>query len=232
MQQIINVAYLKHLRMPQRKGKGKRSGAGGGRMVNVSGPGGFRLAFPIPRLPSWLGAADRLSANASVYPRVDLDMPIVVGSQVVTAGALAGVISVDVNALIPNWSSRFSNTFREYCVVGIRLELTLITTSSPAGLVLVFVDETLGTAPNAGSAFTPHLEVPIVNNPDGKTQLLSYKPSGSYTDLGWTPTVSPVTRQWIKFYASNATTLTGAATAASIVTRGTIALAFRGYTNF
>lgn len=201
-------------------------------MVNVTGPGGFKLAFPIPRLPSWLGAADRLSSNAAVYPRIDLDMPIVVGIQTVASGALAGVVAVDVSALISGWTSRFSNTFREYCVVGLRVEMTLTTSTAPAGLVLVFVDETLATVPNAGALYTPHLEVPIVNNPTGRTQLLSYKPNGSYTDLDWIPTTVPVTKQWVKFYASTAATGTGVTTTASIVTRGTIAIAFRGYSNF
>jgi len=219
--------------MPGRKGRGrKQKKSDGGRMVAVSGPGGFSLRFPIPRLPSWLGAADRLSANASVYPRVDLDFPITVSLITVASGAVASVLAVDVAALIPNWASRVQNLFREYCVVGLRLEFTLSSSSAAQGLVLIFVDETLATAPNSGSAFVPHLEVPIVANPTGKVQLLSYKPSGSYTDLEWTSCASPVTRQWIKSFASNAVTFTGASTAASIVLRGTIAIAFRGYVSY
>ena len=96
----------------------------------------------------------------------------------------------------------------------------------------MFVDETLATVPNAGSLYTPHMEVPIVQNPDGsQLQLLEYRPSGSYTDLDWTPTVSPVTRQWVKYYAS-ATTGTGVTTTATVTARGTVAVAFRGYANF
>lgn len=215
-----------------RKGKRKGKGSGGGRMVNVSGPGGFRLAFPIPRLPSWLGAADRLSANAAIYPRVDLDVPVVPLTVAVTAGAAAQVINVDVSTLISAFGSRFANTFREYCVVGLVIEITLTTVTAASGLVLVFVDETLATAPGAGSLYTPHLEVPLVANPTGRCQILKYKPSGSYTDLQWTPCSAPVVRQWIKFYANTATTGTGGTTNASIMVRGTIAMAFRGYANF
>lgn len=221
-----------------RKGRKKtksvasHSGGDNGRMVDVKGPGGFQLRFPIPRLPGWLGAADRLRADAAIYPRVDLDVPIAPFVQVVSAGALAGAYAVDVSSIVPQWAARFSNLFREYCVVGLRLELSLVTVSNPAGMVLVFVDETLATAPNAGSAYTPHMEVPLIAYPDGRTQLLEYRPSGSYTDLQWTATTAPVTRQWVKFFASNATTLTGVTTAASIVCRGTLALALRGYSNF
>lgn len=219
--------------MPRRKkNKNGQPKAKNDRLVSVEGPGGFSLKFPIPRLPSWLGAADRLAANAAVYPRVDLDVPIIPFVQVVASGALAAVTAVDPNVLVSSWSSRFSNTFREYCVVGLRIEMTLVTVTNPAGLVLVFVDETLATAPNAGSLYTPHMEVPLVNYPDGRTQLLEYKPSGSYTDLDWVPTTATSTKQWVKFFASNAGTLTGASTAASVICRGTIALCFRGYSNF
>jgi len=190
------------------------------------------LRFPIPRLPSWLGAGDRLAANAAIYPRLDLDVPITIASVGVAAGAIASVVAVDVNALVPSWSARFSNTFREYCVVGLRLEFTLNVTTNAQGLVVVFVDETLSTAPNSGSVFTPHMEIPLVHSPTGRIQQLSYKPSGSYTDLVWTPCSSPVTRQWVKLFASNAQTGTGATTTANIIYRGTLALAFRGYTNF
>lgn len=202
-------------------------------MVRVAGPGGFRLDFPIPRLPSWLGAADRLSANAAVYPRTDLDFPVIIQNVAVVTGAVATVIAVDPNVLIPNWSSRVQNLFREYCVVGLRLEHTLNIVSNPQGCLVAFVDETLATAPNAGSLFVPHMEIPIVANPgDDKTQMLSYTPSGSYTDLQWTPTSATVARQWIKYYASTTNTATGASTACTVMIRGTMALAFRGYANF
>ncbi len=216
-------------------GKSKKKGhrqPSDGRMVSVSGPGGFALRFPVPRLPSWLGAADRLSANAAVYPRVDFDMPIVMSQQSVAAGAIANVLTIDPASLVGGWASRFANTFREYCVVGFRLEITLNATTNAAGLILVFVDETLNTAPNAGSLYTPHMEIPIISNPDGRNQYLDYKPSGSYTDLEWTPTVSTVARQWVKFYANNTWTGTGASTTATLVVRGTMAVAFRGFSNF
>jgi hypothetical protein len=216
-----------------KKGQRKqKKGQTGGRMVKVEGPSGFKLQFPWPHLPSWLGADSRLSANAAVYPRVDLDMPIAMYLVNTVAGVTAQVVAVDASALISGWSSRFANTFREYCVVGLRLEHTLNTATAATGVVLVFVDETLATAPNAGSLYTPHMEVPIVQNPDGsKTQLLEYVPSGSYTDLDWTPTVAPVTRQWIKYYGGAATG-TAVGTAATMTVRGTIAISFRGYSNF
>lgn len=220
--------------MGKRKGKSKkRGGGGGGNLVNVSGPGGFVLRFPIPRLPTWLGAASRLSANATVYPRVDLDLPIILQNVVVAAGAVASVIAIDPNVLVSAWNSRVANLFREYCVVGLRVEMSLTATSSAQGAVLVFIDETLATAPNAGSAYVPHVEVPLVAYPGAdQIQLLSYKPSGSYTDLVWVPTTATAAKQWLKFYASNATTATAAGTTATILVRGTIALCFRGYSNF
>lgn len=223
--------------MPRGKKKNKKNAnapaAAGGRMVNVSGPGGFVLRFPVPRMPTWLGAASRLGANVAVYPRVDLDFPTILQNVAVATGAVASVINIDPSVLIPNWSSRIQNLFREYCVVGARFELSLTATSSAQGAVLVFVDETLNTAPNAGSAFVPHVEVPLVAYPGAdQIQLVSYMPTGSYTDLAWTPVVSAAPLQWLKFYASNATTGTAAGTTATILVRGTLALAFRGYANF
>ncbi len=218
-----------------RKNKNKKKGqkaAGGQNMVDVTGPAGFHLRFPIPRLPSWLGAANRLAANAAVYPRVDLDFPIIIQAVSVSAGACTTVVAVDASVLIPNWSSRIANLFREYCVVGLRLEHTLTGVTAAQGLLVAFVDETLSTAPNAGSLFVPHIEIPIVANPTGALQLLEYKPSGSYTDLEWTPVSTPVTRQWVKYFAGTANTGTSASTVATVMLRGTIALAFRGYANF
>jgi hypothetical protein len=215
----------------KKRGK-KPNNKSGGRMVNITGPGGFELRFPIPRIPSWLGAENRLAANAAIYPRVDLDFPIAVTTVAVVAGACATVLAVDVSALVPNWSSRVLNLFREYCVVGLRLENTLVVSTTPQGLLIVFVDETSAVAPNAGSMFTPHMEVPIVANPTGRTQLLDYMPSGSYTDLEWTPTSAAVTRQWVKYFAAAAQTGTAGGTAGTIMVRGTIAIAFRGYQNF
>lgn len=192
----------------------------------------LKLRFPVPRIPKWLGAANRLSADAAVYPRVDLDFPISATQVAVASGAVAQVVSLAPDVVVPNWAARCGNLFREYCVVGALLEITLVSSSSPAGFVVAFIDETLSTTPNAGSMFTPHIEVPIVNNPTGVTQIIRYKPGGSYTDLQWSPTASVVARQWLKFFASNANTLTGASTAATIIVRGTLALAFRGYANF
>jgi len=220
--------------MPRESGrkKGKKRQGGGGGGVNITA-GSFRMSFPIPRLPSWLGAADRLKANAAVYPRVDLDFPIILQNVAVVAGAMATVIAVDPNVLVPNWSSRVQNLFREYCVVGLRIENSLTIVANPAGCIISFIDETLATAPGTGSIFVPHIEIPLVASPsDDKTQLVNYKPSGSYTDLQWTPVSSPVVRQWVKYYASTPQTGTGATTAATVLVRGTIALAFRGYANY
>jgi len=197
-----------------------------------AGPVNLEARFPMPRLPSWLGAANRLAANAAVYPRVDLDFPIVLQNVLVTAGGSNTVVALDPSVLISGWSSRIQNLFREFCVVGARFELTLTSATNPAGCVLVFVDETLATAPNTGSLYVPHMEIPIVSSPNGmNTQLVSYMPSGSYTDLDWIPCAAPTSKQWLKFYAA-AVTGTGGTTTATILLRGTIAMAFRGFANF
>jgi len=199
-------------------------------MVRIAGPGGFRMDFPIPRLPSWLGAADRLSANATTYPNIKLDVVMPITQATLAAGAIAQVIAIDAG-LVPNFAARFGNLFREYCVVGARFELTLTNVANPSGLVLAFVDEVLATAPNSGSLFPPHIEIPLVSNPDGRLQTIDYAPKG-YEDLVWTPTSVPVARAWLKLFAAAATTFTSATTSGNIIVRGTLALQFRGYANF
>lgn len=202
-------------------------------MVNVRGPGGFVLNFPIPRLPRLLGAGNSLASSNTVYPRVDLDLPIFIQNVGVTSGACASVIAIDPNVLVPSWSSRVQNLFREYCVVGARFEFSLTSTTNAQGCLISFMDETLATVPNAGSVYTPHLEIPLPTYPDANiVQILSYKPSGSYTDLAWAPCSSTAVKQWLKLYASPAYTATGATTGAIVMVRGTLALAFRGYANF
>lgn len=160
-------------------------------------------------------------------------MPITIQNVGVSAGAMASVIALDPSVIVPAWNSRVANLFREYCVVGARFEFSLTNTASPQGCAIAFIDETLSTAPNAGSVYTPHLEIPLPAYPDANIlQVLAYKPSGSYTDLVWTPTTAAVPKQWLKFYASTAATATASGTAATIMVRGTLALAFRGYSNF
>lgn len=210
----------------------RRSNNGGRRMVNVSGPGGFRLNFPIPRLPRLLGAGNNLAAQNTVYPRIDLDMPTTIQVVAVSTGALASVIALDPNSLIPQWAAR-SQLFREYAVVGARFEFSVTSSSNASGCVVAFVDETLATAPNAGSVYTPHLEIPIPAYPDaGVMHRLDYKPAGSYTDLDWIPVSSTTPKQWLKLFASTAATGTSASTTGAILVRGTLAIAFRGYANF
>lgn len=219
--------------MPRKTSKKASPSAGNRAEINLAaGPVRLEARFPMPRLPSWLGAANRLAANAAVYPRVDLDFPVTIANVTVVAGACATVIAIDPSVQISAWSSRIQNLFREFCVVGFRYELSLTSSTNPAGCVLAFVDETLATAPNAGSLYVPHMEVPIVASPNGmNVQLVSYKPSGSYTDLDWVPVATPTAKQWLKFYAA-AITGTAGSTTATILLRGTIAMAFRGYANF
>ncbi len=92
----------------------------------VPGPFGSRLRIdmPVPRLPRWLGTPNLRSSN-SVYPRVDLDIPITLVTFNVSGGALTGVANID-NGLIPSFSTRFGSLFKEFAIVGARFELRII----------------------------------------------------------------------------------------------------------
>jgi hypothetical protein len=214
--------------MPKSKGKGrKQKGNGGGQMVRVQGPGGFRLDFPFPRLPSWIGTPN-LRAGLAIYPRVNLDMPITPNDLGVAAGSLAQVIAIDPT-LVTNFAARFGATFKEYCVVGVRFELrNSASTTLPSGFILSYIDEESNAAPTASSVNYPHAEVPLVASPsDGVMHTVSWVPR-DYKDLQWTAIGVTTTSAYMKLFGS---TLTGlqATTAAVVSYSGAIAVAFRGY---
>jgi hypothetical protein len=204
-------------------------GGGGGRMVNISGPGGFRLDFPIPRLPRWIGTPN-LGAGVAVYPRVNLDIPISPAPVAVAAGAIAGVVNIDTS-LVRAWATRFQTLFREFAIVGVRFEIRVTSTAAGQGLVLVFVDETSNAAPTAAALDFAHVEVPLVaSNVDSAGSLHKLEwVAKSFADLTWVSTATAGTVAYLKVFASNADTGTAAGTAANIMITGAIAVAFRGY---
>lgn len=192
--------------------------------------GSFRLEMPMPRLPRWLGTPS-LSANNAVYPRLNLDMPVTLVVQAVASGALAAVVNID-NTVIPNFATRFGSTFKEFAIVGARFEIRLLNaTTAPQGFVLAYIDEVSNAAPTSTSVNYAHAEIPIVEYPvdsSGSLHKVSWV-ARSYADLTWDAIGTSGVVAYLKLFASNAQTGTGATTAAQIIISGAVSLCFRGY---
>lgn len=198
-------------------------------MVNISGPGGFRLDFPIPRLPRWIGTPN-LRANNAVYPRVNLDIPIIPFSADVTSGVAAIVKNMDTS-LVRDWAGRFAALFKEFAIVGARFELRANNSSNADGVVLAYIDENSATAPNSTSLDYAHAEIPICGasiDSTGSMHVVEWV-ARSYEDLTWDPTSTAGLVAYLKLYADTADTGTSSTTAAVITVTGSIAVSFRGY---
>ncbi len=198
-------------------------------MVNIRGPGGFRMDFPIPRLPKWIGTPN-IRAGVAIYPRVDLDIPISPAPIAVSAGALSGVINIDTS-LVRNWSSRFGSLFKEFAIVGARFELRVNTVSNPQGLLLAYIDENSATAPGAEALDYPHIEVPFVGTSVDSTGSIHKMEwvAKSYDDLTWDPTSTAGLVGYVKLYCSTGSTGTSASTTSQMMMTGAISVCFRGY---
>lgn len=183
--------------------------------------------MPISRLPVTLGSDRKLSAGLTVYPRVNLDVPVIFTRTAVAAGATTSVYNIDISK-VDSFATRFASLFDEYCIVGAKLEIRLNNIVVPQGFVCAYVDEkssavaTLSAAQSAG-----RLDM-VVGVESPSRYDISWVP-GDFTDLSYSDTGTTTTPAYIKFFASNAGTGTNAATTFDIMITGTFAFTFRGY---
>jgi len=213
--------------MGKKNGKKKGGGGGGGQWGAVQ-LGGFRMSFPKPRIPRLLGSAQSLSAANSVYPRVDLDVPFVGSQQAIAAGALSVSIPLDTTA-VANFSTRFGSVFREYAIVGANIEVRCQgPIAAQQGMFVAAINEKDGTAPSASILDCPRVDVLISTTESPNVHKVKWAPR-DFLDLQWTGVATNVIPAWLKLFASQAATFTGAATTANVVVTGTLALSFRGY---
>ncbi len=224
---------MRRNRQPRKKAVQKIAGqrADDG-MLRVTA-GRFLLEMPRPRLPSWIGTPN-LRAGLSVYPRVDLDVPIATTNASVAAGAIAQVINID-SSLIPNFASRFGATFKEFAIVGARFEIRVTDSTNPQGLVLGFIDEVSNAAPTTTSADYAHCEIPLVGSvvdSSGSMHVIEWV-AKSYADLTWDGIGTSGVVAYLKLWASSTAgvgyTGTTNTTAATMMVSGSYAVCFRGY---
>jgi len=187
------------------------------------------MDFPIPRLPRWIGTPN-LRATLAVYPRVNLDIPILPVAATVAVGGIAQVLNIDTSS-VRNWSTRFASLFKEFAIVGARFEIRVESTAAAQGMVLAYIDENSATAPNSTSLDYAHAEVPIcASSVDsaGSMHVVEWV-ARSYEDLTWDPTSAAGLVAYLKLFSSTADTATSSTTAANMTITGSIAVAFRGY---
>jgi len=191
--------------------------------------GAFRLSFPKPRLPVMLGATRRLTATNTIYPAyVPLDAVFAPFNLSVAAGALANSQVLDTTTIV-SFATRFGSLFREYCIVGARIEIRVNGTTVPQGLVRVWIDEDSAAAPTGPQAQSRGaLDIPLTSSPGGMVYTIDWMPY-DLLDLDWTDVGTNVTSAWLKSFAGAAYTGTAATTTATLSYSGSIALAFRGY---
>lgn len=184
--------------------------------------------LPKPRLPRSLGSPN-LSVTGTLYPRVDLDMPIALVNTGVVAGSMAVVDNID-STLIPNFSTRFGSTFKEFAIVGVVYEVRINQAANSSGSILAYIDEDTAGAPTASSLNYPHAVIPIVNtavDSTGSVHKIKWT-NKNYLDLEWLSVTSVAAVGYLKLFAG-AVTGTIAGTTATVLVSGSVAVCFRGY---
>lgn len=190
--------------------------------------GGFRAEFPQPRLPRLLGAARSLNDSLSVYPHIKLDFPLRQQKASIAAGNVAQNVSIDVTALLTNWT-HIATVFREYAVVGLKLEIRMANVVNGAGVVAVYLDESSATAPSAAEAMRrARLDVLINQQTVPGSYMLSWTPR-DLLDLDYTASGTAFVPIYLKVYTDTVNFNAGSTTTGDVIITGAVALDLRGY---
>ena len=211
------------------KNKKQKTGGLPPKNIFVQGPFGTQLGIPIGRLPIRLGSDQSLSSKHSVYPQVNLDVPINLQTFNIAAGSAA--TALQINFGMANNRTAFQNLFDEYCLVGARLEIRLSVQSAATtygGFIAVAMDEKDNTAPTATILNAPHLDV-AANPMESPNHYYIDWQARDLIDLQWTQTGTTVTPVNLKMFCTPAGTATNSSFAGQLIITGTLAFCFRGY---
>lgn len=212
----------------QKQKKGKKKGAKEGPWGQIT-LGSFRAEFPQPRLPRLLGAAKALSAGSSVYPTINLDVPISQMIVPIVAGAAATSLLID-QSKVSNFVTRFGGLFKEYAIVGARFELRMNNVVQGAGVMGVYLDETSPTVPSAASTLDS-ARVDVLISPQfsaGGSYRIDWTPR-DILDLDYVSTGTVFTPIFLKAFTNTANFNTLAATTGDLLVTGALAFTFRGF---
>ncbi len=183
------------------------------------------MSFPKPRLPQLVGAAETLPAQLSVYPTINIDLPISYQQATIAAGAVAAVFNIS-DTIIASFPTRFVG-FREFLILGARFELRLNNVANTAGYVLAYIDEKSAGVPT-GTEATSRPRLDMICGPlfDRKPYRLDWMPR-DYLDLQYTTVGTSQTPAYLKVFGSTATGLV-AGTTGEVIISGSLAIQFRG----
>jgi len=157
-----------------------------------------------------------------------MDVPIALPPSLIVAGALATSIGLDITR-VNAWATRFAGTFREYAIVGARLELRMNNVAVTAGILAAFLDEETAAAPTATQALNrPRLDVTVGPVFEPRAYHLDWKPA-DILDLDFVDTGTTFTPVWLKLYTDQTNFGTTASTSGQVIITGSLALEFRGY---
>jgi len=211
-----------------RRRKTKNNGNGGGGQWGNIVLGGFKASFPQPRLPWRLGADTQLPQALSVYPNLALDVPIIPALATIAAGATALSLPLDLTQVF-NFALRFATLFREYAIVGARLEIRPQNVSPAGGIIAAFLDEQSAAAPTGPDAVNrPRLDMTAAPLTVPKAYHIDWKPR-DILDLDYVSTATTFTPVWLKIYTDTANFFAPAAMTGQVIVTGTLAFQFRGY---
>jgi hypothetical protein len=191
------------------------------------------MVLPVGRLPVRVAGTHLLRASKTIYPpMVKLDFPIEPLAFVMVAGVVSASQAIDANALT-TLATDFYALFQEYCLVGARFEIRVTDVVNPGGIILVYIDEKVATAPTlAQAAARPHVEM-LVSNTESPNRYEIDWVASDFLDLQWGSTAaagaSPVIPSYIKFFSSVAGTFTTNTTTCQVIITGSLSFCFRGY---
>jgi len=168
-----------------------------------------------------------LSARNVIYPKmIKLDLTLSPITYNVATGALA--VTPAISSSSAPGLAGFLAVFSQYAIVGVRLHIRQLTSSTPDGMVWVAIDEQNNFSPTAAN-LSPYdkLNIMLTSSDVAKDYKLSWK-ADDYFKCEWVASNTASTVFYLKLFASVAGTFTNVATTASLFITGSMAVCFRG----
>jgi hypothetical protein len=146
----------------------------------------------------------------------------------IVAGAAATAIGLDLTR-VQDWTTRFATLFKEYAIVGARLEIRPQNIANTAGIIAAYLDEQSGAAPTAVEALhRPRLDMTAGPLFVPKAYHIDWTPL-DLLDLDFVDVATTFSPVWLKIFTNVANFGTLATTTGEVLVTGTLALEFRGY---
>lgn len=130
---------------------------------------------------------------------------------------------------VQSWSTRFASLFREYAIVGARLEVRAQGVSPAQGIIVAYLDEQSSSTPTATEALSrPRLDMVAGPLTVPKAYHLDWTPA-DILDLDYVASGTTFTPVWVKLFTNNANFGASTGMTGQVLITGSLALEFRGY---